>query len=231
MININQHLYRADIYRLLAMCFDKPSDANLEAIKGLVNELCETGLSSEEGRIEAILVNLNLSLQTSAPADLLDLYTRLFLTVTAAPPSEGSYHMAERGPILADISGFYEAFGFRARESAGPPDQMKMQLAFMHYMAMKTVNAATKDNQEHLDVTLEAQRKFLDDHIGRWEKRIAQKMVEYTEYPFYLAVADLLVAWIEEDCKHFSVDPSPVPQNLLSVLDNSHPDDTKCGLA
>lgn len=206
------HIWRSDVYRLLALCLDFPSESILAEVKMLMEDLIEFADHSKE-----ILSELR-SLQAAGVSGLEEEHMRLFVTLTECPPSEGSYHMAERGPIISDVTAFYQAFGFRSVETKGPPDAMKMELGFMHFMCLKTANLR---GEEGFEVVLKAQRSFLDDHLGRWASIFADKLVETSSNDFFVKVAILLRKWVGLENERFEVKPHKLPNNLLNVIDNS----------
>jgi nitrate reductase assembly molybdenum cofactor insertion protein NarJ len=89
----------------------------------------------------------------------------------------GLPHEFRQSQELADINGFYRAFGFtnggRVRER---PDHLAVELEFMSILALKEAYTAQDGLVEHFEVCLEAQRKFLGDHLGRWIDKFAQSL-------------------------------------------------------
>ena len=89
----------------------------------------------------------------------------------------GLPHEFRQSQELADINGFYRAFGFtnsgRVRER---PDHLAVELEFMCILALKEAYTAKDGLVEHFEVCLEAQRKFLGDHLGRWIDKFAQSL-------------------------------------------------------
>lgn len=70
---------------------------------------------------------------------------------------------------LADIAGFYRAFGFtvggKQRER---PDHLSMQLEFMYVLTLMEAYALEQANAERVEICQQAQGRFLQDHLGRW---------------------------------------------------------------
>jgi len=88
------------------------------------------------------------------------------------PSCESSFDraaLAGRGPLLAAIGGFYQAFAYdpEARERE-VPDHISTELDFLAYLAFKAAFAADAQLTEELDVTAQAYDTFLRDHLGFW---------------------------------------------------------------
>lgn len=208
---ILNELWRADIYRLLALGFDTPSEKNLNNLDGLLSDL--TTLESHPTLLKK-LSKLREALQKGR-RELTQEYNRLFIIQSTCPTSEGSYHLAERGPILGDITAFYKAFRINVASHSGPPDSIKMQLAFMHFMALKKTYALKHDLTEAWTVTEAAEKKFLRDHLGRWVVPFSDRLREATIHSFYTILGTLLTDWVKNECDAFDTHPTPLPTSLL----------------
>jgi TorA maturation chaperone TorD len=70
---------------------------------------------------------------------------------------------------LADIAGFYRAFGVEITPGTERPDHIAVELEFMHLLAVKEVVAAGReDGGEHARICRDARATFFRDHLGRW---------------------------------------------------------------
>jgi putative dimethyl sulfoxide reductase chaperone len=87
----------------------------------------------------------------------------------------GLPHEYRQSQEMADIAGFYRAFGFNigggVRER---PDHIAVELEFMHTLALKEAYALEKGTPEQVEICQAAQAKFLEDHLGRWIELYAQ---------------------------------------------------------
>lgn len=208
---IRNELWRADIYQLLALGFDLPSEKNVSNLAGLLDDFATVAedhpFSDDLAKLSNILKN--------EKEELTEEYNRLFVTKSECPASEGSYHLVERGPILGDVSAFYEAFRVKVNSKSGPPDSMKMELGFMYYMALKKVYALENKLTEEFATTADAEKKFLRDHLGRWVPAFADRLCKTTNHSFYKILGSLLTGWMNEECSRFEITPTPLPTSLL----------------
>lgn len=208
-----KNLARADFYRILALSCEEPTTENLQPIREIGTDLLE--LESVAGYSQELEKALRKFVE-DASRDAHGLqaeYHRLFNTQAACPSAEGNFQMVERGPVLGDVSAFYEAFHMKVMERTGPPDSIKMELGFMSFMALKTVYAVENDLQEEKNIVEDAQKKFLSSHLGRWFRLFTAKLREVSGHSYYQSFSDLLITWLEEDCRHLGVTPMPLPNH------------------
>jgi TorA maturation chaperone TorD len=132
----------------------------------------------------------------------------------ALPACESSYDdnaLAGRGPLLAEIAGFYEAFAYQPEmETPETPDHLAVELGFLSYLALKVAYALHEEKPQERQIAEDAYWHFLEVHplfwLGRWHEGIAQ-----TGSVFYSAAANWLAAWASQCASRM---PAPaVPSN------------------
>jgi len=97
--------------------------------------------------------------------------------VAACESSYDDAAFASRGPVIADVAGFYRAFGFVADPGLGEvPDHLSVELSFLAYLAVKAAYARHHGLDEAVTVTEDAYGKFLDDHLLFWEARFRGRL-------------------------------------------------------
>lgn len=75
-----------------------------------------------------------------------------------------------KGNDLADIAGFYQAFGFDLSEAEGDremPDHLAVELEFYALLLLKEAVLGEKGDETGLEVVRAAKKAFLADHLGR----------------------------------------------------------------
>lgn len=160
-----------------------------------------------------------------APEELVAEYHRLFDGEARCPPYEGSY---ERDPFrqlrsLADVSGFYRAFG---AEPSGPAreraDHVGCELEFLAFLAARRLAAGERDAA----VCREAEDAFLRDHLGRFLPLFARSLAAATGSPFYAALAALSESFAARELERRGIECRPLsPPRRLAV----EADELACG--
>ncbi len=130
------------------------------------------------------------------------------------PPYEGSYRSEEdplKDAIMADIAGFYRAFGLEPRNEL--PDHLVSELEFMGLLCLKESRAMLGPDHEAAEIARDAQRKFLRDHLGRWVERFQAAIRMKSRVSLYPRLADILVDFIESemDLLGVSVEGNAIP--------------------
>src|SRR3989338_5904911 len=107
-----------------------------------------------------------------------------------------SEHEFQRSNYLADISGFYKAFGVEVNSDR--PDSLEAVLEFMHYLIYKEINAPSAEKAE---ICLDAQKKFLNEYVGPMARAIAQKVIDQTQSQFYKTISLEMEEFLAEEEK------------------------------
>lgn len=143
---------------------------------------------------------------------LQDEYRRLFghaLSPDCSPYESyyGTGHVFQQSQTLADISGFYKAFGLEP-SAAGHEraDHVAMELEFMAVLAAKEAHALARELPEQAMVCRDAQRKFLEDHLGRWADSFAGRLKNKSS-GFYARLAQDLAGFIDKECALLGAKP------------------------
>jgi TorA maturation chaperone TorD len=107
---------------------------------------------------------------------------------------------------LADISGFYNAFGLRmnAHERV---DFISVEAEFLSYLIMKELIARQKSfDSEKIEVANKAQHDFFKDHFAGWTQTFARNVIEQTHISFYQCAGRLLQRFIDSEMDYFGID-------------------------
>lgn len=111
------------------------------------------------------------------------------------PALESSYDdnaLAGRGPLLADVRAFYEAFSYQPEKPpAELPDHIAVELDFLAYLAMKIAFAHHENQVQAEQTTKDACERFLQQHVCEWVARFAAQ-IAVSGSPLYVDVAALL---------------------------------------
>jgi len=111
----------------------------------------------------------------------------------------GAENEFQRAKNLADINGFYRAFGLQT--SFDRPDALSSELEFMYYLIFKQLYACkinrTSESEEKKSICFDAQKKFFNEHIYPAAKQIAENIITQTENDFYREVARELIEFLK----------------------------------
>ncbi|GIU99068.1 MAG: hypothetical protein KatS3mg014_0684 [Actinomycetota bacterium] len=123
-------------------------------------------------------------------------------TPATAPLYETDHRAREvwrQTEVLADLGGFYRAFGLAERGERG--DHVSVELEFLHVLAYKTAWALERGEAEHAERCREAERAFLAEHVLRWLPDVAERLRVVGRGSPYEAVGVLLAAYLQTEAE------------------------------
>lgn len=226
-MEMNAATARSRGYKALSVLFRHPADAALlaEAVRGLRDAI---GTVADEGTIPFPL---------PVPREVVSAFRAVFdHTLTAeCPPYETQYgaaHLFMQTQELADIAGFYRAWGVDLAEGGERVDHLSVELEFMAYLALKERRAIERGEAELREFCREAQRKFLAEHLGQWVPAFAMRLSARGGDGFYGALARTLEAFVKRELESLGATPADLgPIDLLPVGDDPDDDCSRCGVA
>lgn len=183
----NIRLLNADIYRMLANCFDFPTEERLYAIEEISNAISQSGYPDEE--IQTMITTLHASIDKD---DIVRDYSNIFIK-GGVPLSES--HTLQKFNSISDVSAYYSAFGFSPKTGENP-DSIMYELEFLALLSLKIVIAP---NDEADDVTQKAYADFLNEHTTEFAIGLAQRIREGNAGAYYFTVSFLLEAFIKQE--------------------------------
>lgn len=148
-------------WRLLGLLFERPHAAWREEVTGLAREV-------RDAEIRAAAA--------AAPAATEGMYLALLGPGGAVSPRAVSYRSFEDpGKILADLGGFYEAFGFHPR-AEDPVDHIAVETGFVSYLLLKEEFARAHGDRAAVEVSATARQRFLETHLGPLAGPFAERL-------------------------------------------------------
>ena len=149
-------------------------------------------------------------------ADYLELFVNL-RSGAGIPPYETEYTGGSndffKNQQLADLMGFYNAFGVGPRGGDGfheRPDHIAVELEFFQFLVWKESRAREAGDTEHLAVCVEAEQAFLREHLGCWLEVFARAVEKTVGEGLYPALAKLLRAAVAWDANTLGVTLRPL---------------------
>jgi TorA maturation chaperone TorD len=198
-------LSRSACYKLLSLAFLPPFEGSAElfsSIDRIVGALPEAHQAILRPTVQ------DVAIARSGPTERE--YSRLFGVGLVATPYESEYDplaSARKGHCLADLLGFYEAFGVRPAEWRKEfPDHIAVELEFMSLLLLKAAHAGAEALQEAREVSEESATKFLADHLAAWGRGFADRVEAATEDGFYRFATRLLRGFLLAECRLLGVE-------------------------
>lgn len=128
-------------------------------------------------------------------------YVRLFVKGEVLPyeTTYGGTKSALGGKMqqMADIAGFYRAFGFQA--AGERPDHLVPELEFTALLYVKEAYARMTGSAEGALVCADSRGKFVSEHLLSWLSEFGQRVSEAARHPAFPALAALLVSVLQAD--------------------------------
>lgn len=224
---------RRTLYRFTALAFADPlcgtwsqlADAGTQTC---VRAACEflreepaaiaTSLGWGEIRLDQFDLEELFARLPDSPEALNAEYEQTFglLVAAACPPYETEYISEklsfQRAQQLADISGFYRAFG--VEPGAERPDHVALELEFLALLIDLEARAETKDQ---FVVSRDAQSNFVANHLAWWLPSFAQLLWKESPQSFFAASGRLLCAFLPTERALLKVEPpsTPIPPSRI----------------
>ena len=156
--------------------------------------------------------------------------TRLFEGDPVCPINETAYIRRDKGAILADLSGFYAAFGHRPRADAGEkPDHLLIEIEFVAVLLAMLARAIAADAEERIAVTADALAAFSNDHIGDWIESFCRRLAFAAEGSPFAAAAELLRAAWSSLAGRLALEPPVGGSSAVAEEDGGSP--YECGMS
>lgn len=118
---------------------------------------------------------------------------------------------------LADIAGYYLAFGLRPVDRADErADHVACECEFMDFLGRKEAYLLAQqaaDSEETLAAVRAAARSFLRDHLGRFGRAFATRLVKQGQGSFG-ALGELLLRLLEREAERFRLTLGPATLEL-----------------
>ncbi|MGE0653165.1 MAG: molecular chaperone [Alphaproteobacteria bacterium] len=218
---------RAEVYRFLALAFADPTDGSAARLRQQwpITEAALTALGLPDrvddavGLSDAALGQTHLACFGHALSK-------------ECPPYEAEYgqaHIFEKTQTLADISGFYKAFGLQLSGAVRDrPDHLAFELEFMEFLCQQQAFGERQGHPpERVVLCRDAQRTFLDAHLGRWAFSFAHHLIRKSPTGIYAAFARLLEGFLEHELDAMGIARRADP--FLNEADVDQVENSACG--
>ena len=147
--------------------------------------------------------------------DLQSEHRRVFTNVITldCPPYEtlfGNDHVFAQSHVMGDIAGFYKAFGVElSKDIHERLDHLSVEFEFMHFLTYKESYSRCHDGIEKTEIVVEAQKKFVKNHIGRWVPLFCRMLAKKADSGLFKLIADSMSDWMDFEVAFLGVTPQP----------------------
>jgi DMSO reductase family type II enzyme chaperone len=205
-------LARSALYQLLSQALSYPSQETLETLAEVDLPQAQRAANHLPAQIAPMLTALEEHVQGTDVVQLQAEHRRVFTHILSpdCPPCETLYtapHIFQETQELADIRGFFRAFGLEPAERERP-DHITVELEFMHFVTYKEAYALLHHGSAKARLCREAQRKFMQDHLGRWAVPFARRLEEKAGGGYFGAVASLAETFISAEVAFLGARPA-----------------------
>lgn len=136
----------------------------------------------------------------------------------------GAGVLFQQAQELADISGYYLAFGLRLPDGLPErPDHAACEIEFYQFLALKETYAMEGGEVEMLELTRKAGALFLRDHLGRFGRAFGARLAGEDAGGFYGRLGAALSAFLAGECRRLGVSAGPELMELRSTEDDAVP--------
>ena len=201
--NIESLITRSAMYHILSACFLYPLEKNLAILKSPDFQEHKKNLMScyeavgDGVELKRCLDEVQDMHSKTSIGELQRIYQRIVgHTISKECPlyetQYGAAHVFQQTHELADIQGFYKAFGLENSEvEKERSDHVSVETEFMQFLLYKQAYALENHGDEKAQICVDAQKKFLKEHIGKWVPLFAVLFGRKAVEGFYYALAEL----------------------------------------
>ncbi|MEW6714909.1 MAG: molecular chaperone TorD family protein [Nitrospirota bacterium] len=222
------------LYKMLSLGFSYPEEKNWIMLEKMLYE----GESLLDGEILAMLKDFKNYFTDNRHRinDVKSEYLDIFDMGRKISPYETEYltEKISRKPFeLADISGFYSAFGFGINEdmtNKESADHISVELEFMAIIALKEEYARGAKQKENENIVHDAGRKFLNDHLAKWGFYYCSQIQELEFGSFYKKLGSILESLLSIECDRYGLDAMSFKKKIeRDVYDGVREEVLACG--
>ncbi len=201
-----------NLYKILSLGLSYPEENNWVLIESqftMTKDLFEGEMLSRLNSVKEYFIENRRRIE-----DIKSEYLNIFDVGRKISPYETEYmtEKLSRKPFeLADIAGFYTAFGLRVNEKMRNKealDHISIELEFMAILEWKEQYALENGQEENLKIVKDAKLKFLQEHLAKWGFFFCRQIYGLERDSFFIRLAKLFELVLILECQRYSLDVS-----------------------
>lgn len=156
--------------------------------------------------LRILVQQLNESLLDELGSEYLRLFDLTSDRISLYESEYGRTRTLFKTNTLADIAGFYRAFGFDLNAGQEMQDHISVELEFYALLQMKLLYLTEAQDLQGMEILTDAMGKFLKDHLGCFVPAMLERP-ELASSAWYFQVFDWVNRLIEDQCTELGVTP------------------------
>ncbi len=194
---------RSGVYTFLAHGFLQPDSNTMDFFQS-----CTKIKIDKNEQLSNHLTDVVVAAQSTTLEKLQQDYIQLFDPVHGPFPYEVEHkkgHEFAKSQIMADIMGFYRAFG--VAPSTDRADHIGAELEFMHLLTLKEAHALKAAQPDKAQLCSDAQQKFLREHLLTWNLtliKVIRSKLEDDSLIFYQHLLDVFELFTTTEKEHLT---------------------------
>ncbi|MBT3589542.1 MAG: hypothetical protein HOK52_15435 [Candidatus Marinimicrobia bacterium] len=207
---------RSTLYGAVSALFSDPESEKFSIImaSGLQGEILDACFQLEErgnqnkitlsGLFKKLMSNLKKSKMTKIRNEFVDVFGHT-LSKQIAPYALEHLKNSDvfyRTQKLADLNGFYKAFGMEV-ESIERADHISTQTEFLSFLLLKEWLADQNDLYDEKEICGKAFADFHNDHFFDWVEMFSQNLAKHVDGEFYSFAGKFLSEFLRKEKTEF----------------------------
>jgi len=234
---IENLLVRSSLYQVLSVCYLYPYENKFSFLKeqdisDLLDKMedCYNGIDDAK-ELKGCLQKVQDLHKKHDIEELQGMYNRIVghTIDKECPLYEGQYgaaHVHQQVQELADIQGFYRAFGLDISEDEKERcDHISVEMEFMQFLLYKQAYALEHHGKEEAKVCCDAQKKFLKEHLGKWVPLFSILFGRKSQKGFYFALSELTKEFMRLEMRLMGIETEVYKESDLNQDEVAGPPD------
>ena len=193
---------RAAWFKIFSLLFRFPDEEIVEHIKSAVTDLPAEVV---DANLRSSVAAFKQAVANATSGNFVTEYSQLFTGAGLCRANENdfeklSFSMTEK---LADVAGFYDAFGFEVSADVGErPDYIGTELDFINLLLLKQAYALKLGWSDQAEITATALSSFTESHFAKWVPKLCIALGELaTPGGIYATAAEALTALVASEAR------------------------------